>query len=129
MAGPVSPIKGPNDSANKDLSYSLTHDKLEMEAIQRFYDLKEANIRRQADMQKLRAKLQNLQGDFKLYQTSNKLKLQSMQSKISIGDETENKIDSSTRCAESGLDCTIDSDQMINEQISESLDMMRSIER
>ena len=45
--GPVSPIKGgaPND-VSKDLSYSLTQDKLEIEAIHRFYDLKDANVKR-----------------------------------------------------------------------------------
>jgi len=81
--GPVSPIKGsaPTD-ISKDLSYSLTQDKAEIEAITRFYDLKDANIRRQADMQKLRAKLENLQCDFKIYQTSNKIKLQNIQSKL-----------------------------------------------
>lgn len=125
--GPVSPIKGIDQS--KDLSYSLTHDKVEIEAIQRFHDLKDANIRRQADMHKLRAKLRNLQSDFKLFQTSNKLKLQNIQNKIGSEEPVqENKIDSSTRCAESGLDFTIDSDQMINDQITASLDLIKLIE-
>jgi hypothetical protein len=82
MNGPVSPIKGSAVDVSKDLSYSLTQDKVEIEAIHRFYDLKDANVRRQADMQKLRAKLENLQCDFKLHQTSNKIKLQNIQSKI-----------------------------------------------
>ena len=133
MTGPVSPIKGASGAGNdgsKDLSYSLIHDKVEIEAINRFHDLKDANIRRQADMQKLRAKLQNLQSDFKIYQTSNKIKLQNIQSKI--GDDATSpdaKIDSSTRGGESGLDCTIDSDQMINDQITASLEMIRTIEK
>ena len=80
-------------------------------------------------MQKLRAKLENLQSDFKIHQTSNKIKLQNIQSKIYPGDETENKIDSSTRCAESGLDFTIDSDQMITDHITASLEMIQTIER
>lgn len=71
----VSPIKGAGGAGANDLSYSLTHDKVEIEAIQRFYDLKDANIRRQTDTHKLRAKLENLQCDFKIYQTSNKIKL------------------------------------------------------
>lgn len=134
VSGPVSPIKGsaqhqPND-LSKDLSYSLTHDKAEIEAIQRFYDLKDANVRRQADMQKLRERLENLQCDFKLHQTSNKIKLQNIQSKIQSIDETgETRVDSSTRCAESGEDFTIDGDQMITDQITGSLEILKTIER
>jgi len=48
---------------------------MQLEAITRFYNLKDSNIRRQADVYKLRAKLQNLSSDFKLYDTSNKLKI------------------------------------------------------
>ena len=80
MSGSVSPIKGAEHS--KDLSYSLIHDKVEIEAINRFHDLKDANIRRQSDLHKLRAKLQNLQSDFKIYQTSNKIKMQNIQQKV-----------------------------------------------
>jgi len=46
MSGSVSPIKGANNEHSKDLSYSLIHDKVEIEAISRFHDLKDANIRR-----------------------------------------------------------------------------------
>ena len=115
---PVSQIKGANNDneVSKDTSsYSLTQEKVEIDSLTKYYDLKDANIKRQADMQKLRAKLQNLQCDFKIYQTSNQIKLRNIQNKLNIGDEIDPKVDSSTRCAESGLDFTIDSDQMITE--------------
>ena len=103
------------------MSYYLTQDKQESEALQRFYDLKDANIKRQADLEKLGAKLQNLQSDFKLFQTSNKIKLQNIQSKIQTTDDNDIKVDSATRQTESDPDFTIDSDQMITDQITASL--------
>jgi predicted nuclease with TOPRIM domain len=45
--GAVSPIKAPGaEDSSKDLSYSLTQDKAEYEALQRFFELKDSNVRR-----------------------------------------------------------------------------------
>lgn len=62
VSGTVStPTKGPGaEDSSKDLSYSLTHDKVEIESMQRFFELKDSNVKRQADLHKLRCKLENL---------------------------------------------------------------------
>ena len=45
--GAVSPIKAPGaEDSSKDLSCSLTQDKAEYEAMQRFFELKDSNVRR-----------------------------------------------------------------------------------
>ena len=80
VSGAASPIKASgSEDVSKDLSYSLTQDKVESEAMQRYFELKDANVKRQLDIKKLRAKLENLSCDFKIYQTSNKIKLQNIQ--------------------------------------------------
>lgn len=39
-----------NDNSKDLSSYSLTHEKVEIESLSKYYDLKDANIKRQADM-------------------------------------------------------------------------------
>ena len=47
VSGTVSPSKGAGaEDSSKDLSYSLTHDKIEIESMQRFFELKDANVKR-----------------------------------------------------------------------------------
>lgn len=64
-----------------EFNKSMQDQKNEIVAIEWLYSLKDSNIKRQADVQMLRSRLENLKSDVQIYHVSNKLKLQNMANK------------------------------------------------
>ena len=60
-------------------------------AMERLFQLKDSNIKRQADVHKLRIGLQNLKNDVQLYHVSNQLKIQNIKTKSVSVDVDETK--------------------------------------
>jgi len=60
-------------------------------AMERLFQLKDSNIKRQADIHKLRIGLQNLKNDIQLYHVSNQLKIQNIKTKSVSVDVDETK--------------------------------------
>ena len=113
-------------------------------ALDAFFALKDANVKRSAAVGKLKSKLEALHGDLQVYQLSKKLKLQDLSQRRGLdasNDEKENKkgdggaeadepevADTSTdnmRSPQMKAEISIDSDQMINDQVEDTLTMIR----
>ena len=106
-----------------EFNQSMSEDKSSYQlAFDRLFQLKDSNIKRQADVHKLRIGLQNLKNDVQIYHVSNQLKIQNLLNKASSDttNETESK--------ETQDQSSIDSGQMVNNQISTSLEQLSKIE-
>ncbi len=86
----------------------MTNDNSSHLAMEKLFQLKDSNIKRQADVHNLRIGLQNLRNDIQLYHVSNKLKFQNLKS--SVVDANESKETQVTTQDQS----SIDSGQMVN---------------
>ena len=91
-----------------NISTSLDQERQNSDALNLFFQMKDANLRRHADVEKLRSLLQNLGRDIKLCQVSHKLKMDNIMAKI------PSQIEDTAPVEKSG-EASLDSDQMINE--------------
>lgn len=110
-------------------------------ALDAFFALKDANVKRSVAVGKLKQKLEALHGDLQVYQLSKKLKLQDVTQRKALEDSVELKeqksgdepevADMSAENPPSPMgkaEFSIDSDQMINEQVEDTLALIRSID-
>lgn len=107
----------------------MSEDKQETIAVQRLQELKESNVRRQADVVKLRSRLQNLRSDVRILHTSHKLKLEEMERRIVLNQDGEATEIPVLEKAEKSAEKSIDSGEMVNEQISGTLELIERIEQ
>ena len=92
-------------------------------AIETLYTIKDSNIKKRADVQKLRSRLQNLKSDIQIHSMSAKLKIQDLAAKMH---QNEQQLDTSK---DSKNEKSIDSEQMVNEQIQGTIDLLDRIEQ
>lgn len=73
-----------------EFNQSMSGDNSGQLAMERLFILKDNNIKRQADVHKLRIGIQNLKNDVQLYHVSNQLKFNNLRKSISgEGDESK----------------------------------------
>lgn len=110
-------------------------------ALDAFFAMKDANVKRSAAVGKLKQKLEALHGDLQVYQLSKKLKLQDVTQRKALEDSSDLKEPKSLEEPEVAdlsaenppspmvkAEISIDSDQMINEQVEDTLALIRSID-
>ena len=59
----------------EEFSKNIASIKQESMAIEKLYMVKDSNVRKRADIAKLRSRLENLKSDIQIHQMSNKLKM------------------------------------------------------
>ena len=85
------------DQFNKEV-VALKHESL---AVEKLYMLKDCNVRRRAEIVKLRTRLENLRSDVQIHAMSHKLKLQELAAKMSEP-SAEQKLDETSDVSKSG---------------------------
>ena len=100
-----------------EFNKSMQDDKHEVLAIEWLYLLKDNNVRRQADMQMLRSRIENLKSDIQIYHVSNKLKMQNLANKAKLDAPEIQEVEEHQTSVERSGEKSIDSGLMVNDQV------------